>query len=119
MWASGNGGDEDDCAADGYVSSIYTISVGAIAVDGRPRSKDERCSGKMVVAYVTNPQNDPAIVGCYTFSILIFNQFLNPLQRTTSPGGKCRDDFYGTSAAAPQVSGAIALALEAKYAIII
>ena len=69
MWASGNGGDEDDCGADGYVSSIYTIAVGAIGVDGRPSRFDERCSGKMVVAYVTNPQKHSAIVGCYTFSL--------------------------------------------------
>ena len=64
MWASGNGGDEDDCAADGYVSSIYTIAVGSIGVDGRYSSKDERCSGKMVVAYVTDPWKRAAIVRC-------------------------------------------------------
>jgi subtilisin family serine protease len=69
VWASGNGRDEDDCAADGYVSSIYTIAVGAIGVDSHYSFFDERCSGKMVVAYVTNPEKRSAIVGCYTFSI--------------------------------------------------
>jgi hypothetical protein len=69
VWASGNGRDEDDCAADGYVSSIYTIAVGAIGVDSQYSCFDERCSGKMVVAYVTNPEKRSAIVGCYTFSI--------------------------------------------------
>ena len=54
MWANGNGGEDDDCAADGYASSIYTISVGAIEVDGWPSWFDEECSAKMVVTYVTD-----------------------------------------------------------------
>ena len=63
MWASGNGGNyDDDCGTDGYVSSIYTIAVGAIGVDGRPSSIDERCSGKMVVAYVTDQSGKDATV---------------------------------------------------------
>ena len=54
MWANGNGGDYDDCGADGFAASIYTISVGAIGVDGHYSYFDERCSAKMVMAYVTN-----------------------------------------------------------------
>ena len=35
MWSSGNGGARgDDCGADGYVSSMYTISIGSINKDG-------------------------------------------------------------------------------------
>ena len=48
-----NGHVEDDCAADGYASSMYTISVGAIQENGRPADFDEPCSAKMVVTYVT------------------------------------------------------------------
>ncbi|CAI8044886.1 Neuroendocrine convertase 2, partial [Geodia barretti] len=92
VWAGGNGGDEDDC---GYVSSIYTIAVGAIGVDGHASSFDEQCCAKMVVAYVTNKNGHMAIV-------------------TTDPGRKCTLKFGGTSAATPMVSGAIALALEVK-----
>ena len=62
MWANGNGGPTDDCAADGYASSIYTISVGAIGVDGDPSSFDEPCSAKMVVTYVTNSLGSAAVV---------------------------------------------------------
>ena len=62
MWANGNGGVYDDCAADGYVSSIYTISVGAIGIDGRPSPFDESCSAKMVVTYVTDPLGASAVV---------------------------------------------------------
>jgi len=55
MFAAGNGGDVDDsCAADGYSNSIYTISVGAIDVTGRPAFYDEVCSAKLVSGYVEN-----------------------------------------------------------------
>ena len=63
MWANGNGGEvDDDCAADGYASSIYTISVGGIGVNGSSSYFDERCSAKMVVAYVTNDKGITAVV---------------------------------------------------------
>ena len=66
MWANGNGGQEgDDCAADGYASSIYTISVGAIGVDGWPSFFDEPCSAKMVVAYVTDENGTQTIVSLF------------------------------------------------------
>ena len=54
LFAAGNGGVNDSCAADGYTNSIYTISVGAVGVDGKPASYDEICSGKLVSAYVEN-----------------------------------------------------------------
>ena len=54
-FAAGNGGYIDDsCAADGYTNSIYTISVGAIDVTGRPAYYDEVCSAKLVSGYVEN-----------------------------------------------------------------
>ena len=62
MWANGNGGTEDDCAADGYSSSIYTISVGAIGVAGEQSWYDEECSAKMVSAYVTDHNGYSAVV---------------------------------------------------------
>ncbi len=55
MWAAGNGGDQSDsCAADGYVSSIYTVGIGSAALDGTQAYYDEECSGKMAVAFVTS-----------------------------------------------------------------
>ena len=56
MWAAGNGGENDDsCAADGYVNSIYTIAIGSVGSDGRAAPYDERCSAKLAVAFVHNP----------------------------------------------------------------
>ena len=62
MWANGNGGPGDDCAASGYQSSMYTISIGSIGADGRPSSYDEQCSAKMAVTYVTNQRGDSSVV---------------------------------------------------------
>ena len=62
MWANGNGGIKDDCGADGYSSSIYTISVGAVGVTGEPSHFDEECSAKMVTAYVTDDEGFSAVV---------------------------------------------------------
>ena len=64
LFAAGNGGEDDDsCAADGFTNSIYTISVGAVGVDGKPASYDEICSAKLVSAYVENFQDSlPKVV---------------------------------------------------------
>ena len=34
IWASGDGGSNDDCNCDGYASSIWTISINAVGIDG-------------------------------------------------------------------------------------
>ena len=118
MWANGNGGPYDDCAADGYASSIYTISVGAIGVDGRPSPFDEECSAKMVTNYVTDPQGNSAVVmcsyNCLSKKWYMLNSSLFFQQSTTDLYGQCTSSFGGTSAATPMASGIIALALEAK-----
>ena len=66
MWANGNGGREDDCAADGYAASIYTISVGSLSVNGNYSWYDESCSAKMVTTYVTDEAGDGRVVRLYT-----------------------------------------------------
>ena len=115
MFSNGNGGPNDDCAASGYASSIYTISVGAMGLDRNPSSYDEECSAKMVTAYVTDIKNESTIVSVtclhkhtHTHAII------STMQRTSKTGAMCDEKFSGTSAAAPMVSGGIALALEAK-----
>ena len=66
VWANGNGGRRsDDCAADGYASSIYTISIGAVSVNGTPSPFDERCSAKMTVTYVTNLSGESEVVSYF------------------------------------------------------
>ena len=62
VWANGNGGEYDDCGDDGYASSIYTISVGAIGVQGNSSWFDEACSAKMVVTYVTDLEEYSSVV---------------------------------------------------------
>ena len=62
MWANGNGGRRDDCGADSYATSIYTISVGAVSVTGEQSWFDESCSAKMVVNYVTDAYYTSAVV---------------------------------------------------------
>lgn len=67
VFANGNGGERDDCGANGYSTSIYTISVGALGMDGFPSSYDEECSAKLVTAYVTNLQGVSDVVGINIF----------------------------------------------------
>lgn len=50
VWATGNGGfKEDDCNADGYASSIYTLSVGSITDKGRRPYFTENCTSTLAV----------------------------------------------------------------------
>eukprot|EP00731_Ephydatia_muelleri_P020886 Em0013g613a len=96
VWAAGNGGySYDSCAADGYVNTIYAIAIGAASTTGEPAFYDEPCSGKMAVAFVDNAVKSLRV-------------------STTSTFGMCTDMFSGTSSAAPLVSGALALVLEAN-----
>ena len=119
MWAAGNGGRDDSCAADGYVNSIYTIAIGAALHDGSVASFDEECSGKMATTFVSRQDRSSEIVSksilCthillpYSLSIGIFFP-----QTTTTVYSQCTDDFSGTSAACPLASATVALALEVK-----
>lgn len=55
MMASGNGGlNGDSCAANGYASSIYTISAGSADETSHEAVYDEQCASKMVVTFSYN-----------------------------------------------------------------
>ena len=74
MWANGNGGRrDDDCAADGFASSIYTISVGAISVHGNYSPFDEPCSAKMTTAYVTDYAGRSRVVNQHNLNVTKVN----------------------------------------------
>ena len=106
VWAAGNGGTyHDSCAADGYSSSIYTISVGSADQNGRQADYDEDCSAKMAVTFSYNSDTFPGADDTWDPYKQVY---------TTTLNNQCTDGFTGTSASTPLVSGVIALTLQAK-----
>ncbi|XP_052787840.1 furin-like protease kpc-1 isoform X2 [Mya arenaria] len=98
VWASGNGGDNlDDCNADGYANSIYTIAINAVSESGAPTYYAEHCAPALAATY-SGDDSGPRIT-------------------TTGPSDSCVNDFSGTSAACPLAAGIIALLLQANPAL--
>lgn len=96
IWANGNGGAlGDNCNCDGYVNSIYTISIGGVTQQGQIPFYGERCASTLAVTCSSGAYTDRKIV-------------------TTDLHNKCTIDYTGTSAAAPLAAGVYALALEAN-----
>lgn len=63
MWASGNGGLYSDCcAADGYVTNVYTIPIGSASIDGTAVYYDEKCSAKMAVVFMYSSTGSVQVV---------------------------------------------------------
>ncbi|ESO89305.1 hypothetical protein LOTGIDRAFT_106119, partial [Lottia gigantea] len=91
VWATGNGGaNDDDCSADGYVSSIETLSIGSISDKGRKPFFMENCTSTIAVV----PSGGEEV--------------------TTDIKNGCIENFQGTSSAAPLGAGCIALLLQAN-----
>nr|XP_034331639.1 furin-like isoform X2 [Crassostrea gigas] len=88
VWASGNSGTNDNCNADGYVTSIYTIAIASVSRGGYSASYGETCSAILASTYTD-------IV-------------------TTDTNGGCNKKFTGTSASAPIASAIYSLALQAN-----
>lgn len=96
VWANGNGGGlGDNCNCDGYVNSIYTISIGGVTQQGQIPFYGEKCASTLAVTCSSGAYADRKIV-------------------TTDLHNKCTIDYTGTSAAAPLAAGVLALALEAN-----
>ncbi|XP_053380095.1 furin-1-like [Mercenaria mercenaria] len=97
-WASGNGGYYyDDCNADGYANSIYTIAVAAMSETTAPTWYSEHCTAILAAAYSGDSPNAQIT--------------------TTGPSDTCVNDFSGTSSATPVASGICALTLQANSAL--
>ena len=103
VWASGNGGSRgDDCGADGYVGSIYTISIGSINENGESTYFMEQCPSIMAVVFSGGMHDRHS--GRYGRVKTI----------STDIDGGCINNFQGTSAAAPLATGCVALLLQAN-----
>eukprot|EP00111_Clytia_hemisphaerica_P007554 TCONS_00021941-protein len=99
VWATGNGGlTDDDCNCDGYTTSVYTISIGAISDHGLSTYYTESCSSTLGVTFSGGSHREKKE-----------NKII-----TTTLHHECTDEFKGTSSAAPLAAGMIALMLEAN-----
>ncbi|CAG0882972.1 unnamed protein product [Cyprideis torosa] len=96
VWASGDGGEEDDCNCDGYAASMWTISINSAINSGENAHYDESCSSTLASTF-SNGAKD-----------------LKTGVATTDLYGECTRTHSGTSAAAPEAAGVFALALEAN-----
>uniref|UniRef100_A0A672FSS4 Furin (paired basic amino acid cleaving enzyme) b n=1 Tax=Salarias fasciatus TaxID=181472 RepID=A0A672FSS4_SALFA len=96
VWASGNGGrEQDNCNCDGYTNSIYTLSISSTTQSGNVPWYSEPCSSTLATTFSSGNPGEKQIV-------------------TTDLWEKCTDSHTGTSASAPLAAGIIALALEAN-----
>ncbi|OCB86705.1 hypothetical protein A7U60_g6164 [Sanghuangporus baumii] len=95
VFASGNGAAQgDQCNFDGYTNSIYSVTVSAVDFKGLHPYYSEPCAANMVVSYSSG--SGKHIV-------------------TTDVGkNKCSHSHGGTSAAAPNAVGILALALSIR-----
>nr|XP_039249340.1 neuroendocrine convertase 2-like [Styela clava] len=97
VWASGDGGEYDDCNCDGYAASMWTISVNSAVNDGETAIYDESCSSTLASTFSNSGKQIPGSGVA-----------------TTDLYGNCTLHHSGTSAAAPEAAGVFALALEAN-----
>jgi len=96
IWASGNGGRyKDNCNCDGYINSIYTISVSSTSEQETIPWYSEPCSSTLASTYSSGNQTEKQIM-------------------TTDLRHQCTSQHTGTSASAPMAAAIVALALEAN-----
>ncbi|XP_028416477.1 LOW QUALITY PROTEIN: proprotein convertase subtilisin/kexin type 5-like [Dendronephthya gigantea] len=96
VWASGNGGrDQDNCNCDGYTNSIYTLSISSATEHGTSPWYSEFCASTLASTFSSGSWGMRKIV-------------------TTDLHHRCTSDHTGTSASAPLAAGILALALEAN-----
>ncbi|KAK7504916.1 hypothetical protein BaRGS_00003944, partial [Batillaria attramentaria] len=129
VWASGDGGPNDDCNCDGYAASMWTISINSATNDGRTAGYDESCSSTLASTF-SNGKSSSHDAGVIPFKPQ--SQFFNDIdgdyypllvhcprggrddRATTDLYNNCTASHSGTSAAAPEAAGVFALALEAN-----
>lgn|SRR6218665_126512 len=67
VWASGDGGPNDDCNCDGYAASMWTISINSATNDGQTASYDESCSSTLASTFSNGKSGnqDAGVVSMY------------------------------------------------------
>ncbi|VDP75823.1 unnamed protein product [Echinostoma caproni] len=98
VWASGDGGQNDDCNCDGYAASMWTISINSVTNDGHTAVYDESCASTLASTFSNGKKPFRRDAGVATVDLY----------------GNCTTRHSGTSAAAPEAAGVFALALEAN-----
>ncbi|XP_069960636.1 furin-like protease 1, isoforms 1/1-X/2 isoform X3 [Cherax quadricarinatus] len=94
VWASGNGGrDQDNCNCDGYTNSIWTLSISSATEKGRVPWYSEACSSTLATTYSSGSLGERQII-------------------TTDLHHSCTSSHTGTSASAPLAAAICALALQ-------
>ena len=110
--SAGNGNQEGDQSSyDGYSSSRFAIAVGAVNRKGEPSSFSER-GVNVAVSALGGEFNPPDVLWTTNNSGPESQAALKEKFETSEAPVDYSDAFNGTSAAAPQVSGAAALLLE-------
>jgi subtilisin-like proprotein convertase family protein len=110
VWAAGNGRDDGDLSnLDGYANSIYTIAVGAVTDMGKITDYGELGANVLISAPSAGGGQEITTTDLVGIpgknSGFSAGNYSNP---------DYRNDFGGTSAAAPEIAGALALMLEAN-----
>lgn len=96
VWAAGNGAGRDDhCNADGYTSSIYTLSVSSTTQRCYIPWYSERCASTLSTTYSSGTHHEGKVI-------------------SADLHGECTNQHTGTSASAPMAAGILALVLEAN-----
>lgn len=105
IWASGNGGFVgDDCNADGYSNSPYTLTVSGSTRAGHAPDYAETCAATFVSTYSgdADKEYDPEEEEEEQVNGIV----------TTDTGGVCTESFRGSSVSAAMVAGVCALAID-------
>lgn len=110
--SAGNGrGNGDDSSYDGFSSSRFVIGVGAVNRDGEPSSFSEE-GINVAISALGGEFDPPGVLWTTNNTGLEALAVLKGKFATSEAPEDYSDAFNGTSAAAPQVSGAAALLLQ-------
>lgn len=81
VWASGDGGEEDDCNCDGYAASMWTVSINSAINNGENAHYDESCSSTLASTF-SNGAKDPH-TGVVSVSRQTFPHIFSTFEFTT------------------------------------